>query len=217
MKLHIDIDVKVSRFIKFFIISDLFFLGGWGFVDPIFSVFVVENIKGATLVTAGITAAIYWIVKSIIQIPVANFLDKTDGERDDFYVLIASLFLTAISAFLLVLVNEVWQLLAVQVVHAVAFGFYLPAWTGMFSRHLDKGHEALDWSLNSTTVGIASGITGFASGAFAQWFGFNMVFVLAGVFSLIAALVIMFTPDVVFPKRKNIGQEVFIKNHSVSK
>ncbi|MBI2603953.1 MAG: hypothetical protein HYW56_00215, partial [Candidatus Harrisonbacteria bacterium] len=91
MNLNITFNAHISRFIKKFIIADVFLWAGWGFVDPIFSVFIVRNIAGATLVTVGIAVALYWSVKSLLQIPLAIYLDKTDGERDDFYALIASL------------------------------------------------------------------------------------------------------------------------------
>lgn len=182
---------------------------------PIFAVFVINQVVGATVVTLGISAAIYWIVKSLIQIPIANFLDKTDGERDDFYVLVGGLVLAGVTALLFSQIKEVWQLYAVEVVHAIAFGLYVPSWTGMFSRHLDKKHESLDWSLNSTTVGIASGITGLAGGALASWVGFSAVFFLAAFFCFAAAALIFAVPDIIFPKQKtNQPQEIYIKDHA---
>src|SRR3989338_7040231 len=102
--------LNISRIIRLFIISDLLLWGGWGLIAPIFSVFVVGEVPGATLITVGIGTAIYWIVKSVIQIPVAKFLDRRPGEQDDFYMLLAGLILTGIVAFAFVFVSKPWHL-----------------------------------------------------------------------------------------------------------
>ena len=90
---------KVNRLVRFFILSDLFFMGGWGLVNPIFSLFVVRDIPGASLITVGIVVGIYWFTKAIVQLPVALLIDKREGERDDFKVLILSLNLMRIKLF----------------------------------------------------------------------------------------------------------------------
>src|SRR5580698_2477433 len=105
MKIRVNIDFKVGRLVKFFVISDFFLLAGWGFIDPIFAVFIVERIAGGTLITVGIAAAIYWILKSIIQVPVSNYLDRTPGERDDFMTLVGGLLLAGFSAAAFTLVR----------------------------------------------------------------------------------------------------------------
>ncbi len=201
MKIKINIDLKLGRVIKHFILADLFLLAGWGLVQPIFSVYVVDNVEGATLVTVGIAAAIYWILKSILQLPVANFLDKTEGESDDFKALILSLFLGAMAAFSYVLISQPWHLYLVEVLHAIAFALYVPAWSAIFSRHVDKNRVSFDWSLDSTVAGLSAGVSGFLGGVIAAEFGFSGVFILAGALSLVSAFVLLLMPEMIFPKK----------------
>lgn len=200
MKIKVNINIKVGRLVKYFVISDFFLLAGWGFIDPVFSVFIIQNIAGATLATVGIAAAIYWILKSILQIPISNYLDRTSGEKDDFMALVGGLMLAGISAIAFGWVTTIWQLYVVQAVHAVAFAFYFASWPTIFSRHLDKDRVAFDWSLDSTTAGIAAGITGLLSGVMAEMFGYLSVFVTAGILSFIAAFVLLAVPDLILPK-----------------
>ena len=207
MKIHININIKVGRVVKYFVLSDLFFTAGWGFVEPVFSVFIIERVIGATLLTVGITAAIYWILKSIIEIPVANYLDRARGEKNAFIVLVGGLFLASLSAFAFSLVREVWELYAVQVMHAIVFAFYLPSWTAIFSRHLDRERISFDWSLDSAVAGIAAGVTGLLSGIIAEEFGFTVVFVMAGILSMIAAFILAVSPDIILPKPTH-GEEI---------
>jgi MFS family permease len=200
MKIRVNIDIKVGRLVKFFVISDFFLLAGWGFIDPVFSVFIVQKIVGAGLITVGIAAAIYWIVKSVLQIPIAKYLDKTPGEKDDFVALVGGLLLAGISAMAFSWVHTVGELYLVQAVHAVAFAFYSASWPAIFSRHLDKDRFSFDWSLDSVTVGVASGITGLLGGIVAEVWGYPSVFLSAGVLCFIAAFVLIAAPDLILPK-----------------
>ena len=215
MQIKVNINIKglkINKVIKYFIISDLMLLGGWGLIGPIFSIFIIEEIKGATLITVGISAAIYWIVKSLIQLPVAIYLDKTPSEKDDFYTLVLALVLAGITAFGFMMVNTIWELYLVQFLHAIAFGLYIPSWSGIFSRHMDKNHYSFDWSLDSATIGLASGITALIGGTFANFFGFSAVFAIVGILSFISAMVLLSMPRLILPLRKR--EEAIIGDHS---
>ncbi len=214
MRFKFNFDIKVSKFIKKFIIADTVLFGGWGFVDPIFSVFIIKEVAGATLVTVGMATAIYWVLKSIIQVPVAIFLDKTDGEKDDFYALIGALALVGVGSLGLTLATQVWHIYLIQAIKAVGFGMYVASWPALFSRHLDKGHYSLDWSLDSTSVGLAIGGAGFLSGIIATAFGYNALFMLTGIFSFVSAGILLSAPDLMFPLAKKDGEALAVKDHT---
>ena len=207
MKIKVNIDIKVGRLVKYFVLSDFFLLAGYGFMDPIFAVFIVQRVEHGTLVAVGIAAAIYWILKSILQIPISNYLDKTPGERDDFQALVGGILLAGVSIIAMTWVTELWQLYLIHAIQAVAFAMYSAAWPSIFSRHLDKDRISFDWSLDSTAVGVASGITGLIGGVMAATFGYSSVFVAGGILCFIAAFVLMTAPDLVLPKptTKNVS------------
>lgn len=212
MKIKINIDIRAGRVVKYFVLCDLLLLLGWGFIDPVFSVFIIQRIAGATLVTVGVAAAVYWILKSAIQLPIANYLDRTPGEKDDFVTLVGGLLLAGISALAFSWVTTTWELYAVQVVHAVGFAFYVPAWSAIFSRHLDRERISFDWSLDSTAVGVASGVSALLSGIIASVWGFLAVFIFGGILSLAAAFMLMAVPDLIIPKASRT--EPTLKDHT---
>ncbi len=216
MKIKFNLNIKINRVIKFFIISDLFFLGGWSLIQPIFPIFIIQKIEGATLISVGLVAALYWLVKSLIQIPVANYLDKNDGEKDDFYALIFALTLAALASFSFALVHQLWQLFLAQFFYAVAMGFYVPSWSGIFSRHLDEKRFSFDWSLDSTIVGLTSCVSAVFSGILANWLGFSFVFLMVGVFSLLSAVLIFSVPDLIIPKKTTDAASPLMRDHSPS-
>jgi DHA1 family quinolone resistance protein-like MFS transporter len=208
------LDVSIGKVVTYFVLSDLVLLSGWGLITPIFSVFIIQSVAGATLTTVGIAASIYWITKSLIQLPIAYYLDRTTGERDDFYVLLAGLMLVGLTAFSFILVHEIWQLYLAQFFHAIGFGMYVPSWTGIFSRHVNREHSSFAWSLDSTTISFASGVTGAIGGALAQAFGFPIVFFLGGLFSLSAAFLVLAVPDLIFPRKTSVETPVMLRDHT---
>ncbi|MCL5017047.1 MAG: MFS transporter [Patescibacteria group bacterium] len=212
MKIKIDVTLKVTHIVKTLVLSDLFLMAGWGFISPVFPVFIINKIAGATLTTVGITTAIYWLTRSIIQLPIANFLDRTEGEKDDFYALVGALILAGIAAFGYIAISNVPELYFFQIVQAVAFGIYTPAWSGIFSRHLDEKRKSFDYSLDSTAIGISSGVAGLLGGAIAQHFGFNIIFLSAGLFSLLAAFIVFTFPKLVLPP-KTSNEPAEIRDH----
>jgi MFS family permease len=205
MRFKVDIhfnpdDFKVNRVIKYFVISDLLFWGGWGLINPIFALFIVDRIPGGTVFAVGLASALYWIVKSVFQIPVALFLDRRDKDHLDLHILIIGLMLAGFVSMSFPLIPSTAGLYALMVLQGIAYGLYTPSWSAIFSRHLDKSHYAFDWSLDSTTIGLSSGIAALIGGTIASFFGFEMVFILTGFFSFMSALLLLAVPDLVMPR-----------------
>jgi len=205
MKINIDFSnlsfPNVNKFIKLFMFADFLLLAGWGLINPIFALFVIQDISGATLLTVGILSAIYFIPKSIFQIPISLFLDKTRGEEDDFYSLVIGSMIIAGSVFSFMLATEVWHVYLIQFFKAVGFAFYVPPWNAIFSRHLDKNHTAFDWALHSSVAGFSMGVGGFLGGLVANAAGFDVVFLIVGFMALSTAGVILFAPNIILPRK----------------
>lgn len=199
--------LKANKVVRNFILSDLMLFGGWGLIAPVMSVFIVDKIEGATLVTVGATATVYWVIRSVLELPLAYIIEKTESEKDDMYVLISGILLAAVSAFWLGFVKTVPQLFIFYSIQAVGFAFYAASWAGIFSRHIDKNRAALSWSMDHTALGIGTGLTGLIGGLIADKFGFHILFTLVGVFSCIAAAIIFIVPDMILPGRKRSSAE----------
>lgn len=208
MKPNFNFLHSVNRIIRFLIFADLLLWSGWGFIDPLFSIFVIKNIAGATLISIGTLATVYWLTKGFLQIPISLFLDKTDGERDDFYAMIFGLMISAVAAFSLMLVKTMGHVYLIQFIKSVGFALYIPAWSAIVSRHLDKDHMAFEWALSSSSVSFGIGAAGFLGGVAANLYGFNFLFLMVGLFGLFSASVLLFVPDLILPKKTNLAPAV---------
>lgn len=173
---------SINKVVKILVFSDLVLLFGWGLITPILAIFIVESIKGGDAKVAGIAVGIYWLFKSIIQIPIGRYLDKREGEKDDYYFMISGIFLSSLVPLGYIFAKLPWHIYFLQIIHALGMAMNIPAWGGIFVRHVDKGKEALSWGLESSAIGIGAGIAGILGGTIAKFFGFTPLFI--GVFSL---------------------------------
>lgn len=211
--LHTAFHIHFNNVVKRFIIADLIWLAGWGLISPIFAIFILEQVEGATVVTIGIVTALYWILKSFIQIPVALSIDRTPSERDDYLVLVISLILAGFTSFSYILVRTVGQLYVVEILHAISFGLYIPSWSAIFAKHLDKKHRALEFSVDSAAVGIATGLAGLSGSIIVGLFGFSTLFFIAAVLCFISAIIIFYSPEIVFPHSRG-AETISLSDHT---
>jgi MFS family permease len=164
----------------------------------------VENIKGGDAKVVGIAIGIYWLTKSIIQIPIARHLDKDHGEKDDYYALIVGILLAGLTPIGFIFATLPWHMYLLQVVHALGFALAVPSWSGIFTRHIDKGKEAFSWSLDSSALGIGTGAAGILGGVVANVFGFTPLFIGTSILSVVTVLLFLLIRKDLEPKERAV-------------
>ena len=186
---------SVNRVIKILIFSDFVLNSAWGLLGPIFAIFIVQKIalgnttEGAKI--AGFASLTYWIVKSILQIPIGGYLDKNHGEKDDFWFMVCGTFIAGLTTFGYLIVSRPWHIYILQVLYAIGMAMVTPSWSAIFTRHIDKGKEAFEWSLRSTSLGFGAGIAGAVGGILVALFGFKIIFILVGILTIISAFLLL--------------------------
>lgn len=192
----------INKIIKVLILSDLVLLFGWGLISPILAIFITQQIKGGDVKLAGIAIGIYWLSKSIIQIPIARYLDKRKGEKDDYYFMIFGIILTSLVPLGYIFATLPWHIYLLQLIHSFGMGMNIPAWGGIFIRHTDKGKEALSWGLESSSIGIGAGIAGILGGIVAKSFGFTPLFIGVFILGMISAFLCFLIKRGLLPKEE---------------
>ncbi len=172
------------------ILSDFFIWSGFGFLGPVFAIFITDQIKGGSLEVVGFASAIYLIFKSLLPIPIARFLDLTRGERDDFAVLIFGSLVMSVIPFFYLLISQPWELYIIEAMYGVGAAFAYTSWEAIFTRHVDKDDVALEWSMYNTVTDLGGAATAGIGGAVAQALGFRFLFVLTGAIMLFGTLLL---------------------------
>lgn len=192
----------INKVIKVLILSDFFLFSAWGLIAPILAIFIVEQIQGGDVKMAGIAVGIYWLAKSLIQVPIGRYLDRNHGEKDDYYFMIFGTLLASLSPLGFIFATLPWHIYALQGVHALGMAMAIPAWGGIFVRHIDKGREAMTWGVESSSLGIGVGVAGIVGGIVAKAFGFVPLFIGVSVMGIISALVFLLIKNNLLPKEK---------------
>jgi MFS family permease len=194
--------IGLNKVIRILISSDFLLQAGWGLSAPIFAIFLTKQIHGGTIEMVGFIASIYWITKSIVQPFIAKQLDKNHGEKDDFIFLVVGMYVANLIPLGYMFSSQPWHIFLLEAVRGLAMACVVPTWSGIFTRHIDKGKEAFSWSIESTGIGLAAGLAGAFGGFLASTLGFKSVFLLVTIFGTLSASTLLLM-------RKNI----FLKGH----
>lgn len=190
----------VNRVVKFLIYSDFAIKSGFGFIAPIFAVFIMGQIKGASLTTVGIAEMVLLLTRGVFQIPIARIADRKKREKDDFTFMLAGSLLLVIIPLLYLFTLQVWQLIFIQFFHGLALSLLTPAWDAIFTRHLDHDRVSEEWGFYETGAVMGAAFTALFGGVIADYFGFNYLFLLVSLFSLASCVFLVFIRKNLFRK-----------------
>lgn len=191
----------MNKAIKILVSSDLIMFGALGLITPFFAVFITNQIQGGSIEVIGFAAGIYAILKSLLQIPIGKFLDKTKGEKDDFCFLILGYLIVALVPIGYIFSFLPWHIYILQAIYAVGMAMAYPSWFAIFTRHIDKGKEAFEWSIWSTNIDLGVGVAGITGGILVTKFNFNFIFILATVLACISVLSLFIIKKYILSKK----------------
>jgi len=169
--------------------GDVLFFSAFGLIGPIFAVFITNQIEGATIATVGFATTINLLARSLLQMPVARYIDSHKGEKDDFFLMVVGSLLVSIVPLLYIFVKTPTHLYAIQLIYGIGGAISSPGWYAIFTRHIDKTKEGTEWSLENVSIALAAAGAASLGGILADKLGFQVLFVFVGVLSLIGLII----------------------------
>jgi MFS family permease len=191
IKESVGLDLPMNRVISILILSDFFILSGWGLVGPIFAVFITRQIQGAGVEVVGLSSTIYFLLKSGLQLPLANLIDKIQGEKDDFRAMVIGSALTAVVPIFYIFIRNVPQLFVAQALYGIGGALSYPSWLALFTRHIDKNKEGWEWSIYYTVTDLSGAAVAAIGGYLAKYVGFNFLFILVAILNILGTVVLI--------------------------
>ncbi|MBU3957334.1 MFS transporter [Patescibacteria group bacterium] len=182
---NMRVNISINKVIRFLTLSDILMLSGWGLINPIFAVFVTDQIQGGNVEMAGLAITVFLLTKSLVQMPIAWLIDKKRGEIDDFWVMIIGSLIISLSAFLFIFANNIFHVLLIQVISGFGSALSYPSWLAIFTRHLDTHKEGFEWSLYFTATDLGGALVAGLGGVIANYLGFQPLFLLVGLLSFL--------------------------------
>ena len=181
----------INPVIRLLIISDTVFVGAAGLFGPIFALFITDFIQGGNEAVAGLAAGIYLFTKSILQIPVAHFIDRVRGEKDDFWLLFVFTILITFIPLLYLVIQTPLELYIIQFVLGLFTAFTFPTYMAIFTRHIDKAKEGTEWGIYFTLTDLMGAGFAVIGGYLAAAEGFPAVIITVVSVSFVGALLLL--------------------------
>lgn len=181
--------MRINHVIRVLITSDFLVNAGFSVFAPVFAIFVTGQISDGSAEVVGFAAAITQVVKVSLQIPVARWLDKNHGEYDDFWSMSLGSFIAASTPFLYLFADRAAHLYLIQAWLGIGLALAVPPWYAIFTRHIDKLKENVEWSMESVAIGISGAGAAALSGIIVHRAGFEFAFVLGGLIAMLGAAV----------------------------
>lgn len=195
--MRIKLNISINRVIELLLFFLFILNASGGLFAPLFAVFITGTLVGASLRTAGFAIAIYAIVKSILQIPIARRIDRKSGEKDDFRVMLLGCAIGVVYPLTLMFIKFTWQLYVMEAVCGVGDACLMAAYYTIFAHHVDKGSEGVEWSIFSVFgLTVSTAVGGAIGGIIADAYGFRTTFAVAAILNLIASSLLL----MLFPK-----------------
>ena len=94
----------------------------------------------------------------------------------------------ALTPFMYLFASQAWHLYVIQAWFGIGAALAVPPWYAIFTRHIDKMRENVEWSLESVAIGISGAGAAALSGIIVSHFGFRWAFLLGGVFAVFGAI-----------------------------
>ena len=180
--------LKIDRVIPIIIGANFVVTVAVSLLAPIFALFVTAEIHRGSAQVVGFALALYWGVKSILQLPIARYIDRNHGEYDDLYFMTGGMVFGALVLFGYYFATQPWHIYVLHGFFGLADAFVVPPLFAIFTRHIDKGNEGFEWSLQSSfSFGGGAAVGGALGGMLVAVMGYRYVFVLAAVLYLASA------------------------------
>ncbi len=195
--------LDINPAVRFLILSDTVLRGAAGLLAPIFALFIEDFIiTDNTEVVAGIAMGAFLLTKSIMQIPIAEFIDRIRGEKDDFVILFISSIVVALIPLCYLFVHTPLQLYIVQLILGIGTAFTFPTYMAIFTRHIDKSKEGTEWGVYFTTTDLSSALLAVIGGYVASSQGFPTLIMIIVMVSVIGSLLLWpIKPYIRMPKK----------------
>ncbi|MFH1212416.1 MAG: MFS transporter [Candidatus Woesearchaeota archaeon] len=176
----------MNKILRLLVMSDVFVFSGYGLISPILAIFINDNLVGGSILAAGLASTIFLITQSLLQI----LFSYVFNPKDRLWMIWVGTGLIALVPFGYIFSSSVYHLYFVQFIYGVGAAFAYPSWSSLFTSNLEKGKRGFQWSIYSSAVGLGTALTAVAGAWLAEYTSFEIVFLLAGVFS-IAGLIIL--------------------------
>lgn len=177
----------INKTIQAFIVSEMFFWSSWNFIMPIFAIFAATRITGGSVEVAASGFSAHLISRVIFELVSGRFLAKST-ELKKFIATILGILVLSAAYIGFMSTTEIAHVYLYYAVAGVGFGIASPAKYSLFSTHLDKNKEAMEWGIYDAAVFLCMALAAALGGFVASIYGFRTLFLLSAIINVLAVI-----------------------------
>lgn len=184
---HVPSDFHLNPIVKAFIISETFVWASWNSFTPIFAIFAALNIPGGNTEIAASSFSTYLMARVVFELMSGKFLNKSSELKKFVYTILGIMFLSA--AYVgFAFTNSVLGLYEFSILTGLGLGIATPAKNALFSTHLDKNSETVEWGIYDATAFMGMALAATLGGFIANQYGFKFLFLLAAAINFLGII-----------------------------
>ncbi len=165
----------------------MFLWSAWNSTAPIFAIFAVTHIPGGNTEVAASAFSTHLIVRVVFELMSGRYLLKTTEEKK-FFLTIIGILLVGVSYLGFAFIQSFFSVFFFSGLSGMGFGIASPAKNSLFSTHLDKNKESVEWGIYDATIFIGMALAAVIGGFIANKYGFKPLFIIAAIINILSIL-----------------------------
>ncbi len=174
-----------NKAIKILLVTNSMVLMAGAMLGPIYALFVKD--VGGDLLDASIAGAIFAFFAGITTLISGRYSDKI---KENELIIVLGYVIMGIGFLLYIGVHSIYYLFFVQALIGIGEAVYSPAFDAVYSKHLDKKKEGIQWGAWESMYYFTAAIGAFVGGILVTLLGFNFLFVVMSLLCFSSAIYI---------------------------
>jgi MFS family permease len=158
-------------------------------VSPFFAIFALERIPGVTITEYGFSTLIYFLSFGLSVILVGRITDNIKGEKDDITIAVTGYITRGILLIVLAYVTSISGLYLIQFLLGVSRSFSDSVKEKLHFKLISQKNIASSFSITSGITNLSAAFGAGLGGYLAGIYGFEMVFIIVGILTIISGIV----------------------------
>lgn len=177
----------MTKPLRVLIASDLFILSSFALISPIFAIFVLHNISGATIASAGMAITIQMFTKALFQIIVGKWVDEERGNCRELNTMVLGSILISLVPIGYIFCRSITDVYLVQVLYGLGQALAYPSWRVLFNRYLTTESAGYEFGVYDTVISFGIATAAAIGAYFAENYSFNLLFIMVSVISALGS------------------------------
>lgn len=185
---------NINKVVIFLTFSDVFAWGSYTIIAALTGLYLANKLGADTIQFVGIGTAIYFLTRSLAQIPLGRITDRYKNDKDEILILFVGVILMGIPFVFYPYISSQYHYFFLQFVFGLGVALNVTNWRKLFALNVDGGREGRQYAMYETIISAFTAVFSVIGGVIAnmgiQYF--DMVMSFAGVMIMLGSIWIIF-------------------------